>query len=54
MLLNTPAAIVLFLLAWYASIGILAAIAALIPAFDDVLPWIDAPDQRPGARRRTA
>jgi hypothetical protein len=40
MLLNTPAAIVLFLLSWYASVGILAAIAALIPAFEDVLPWI--------------
>ena len=40
MLLNTPAAIVLFLLAWYASVGIFAAIAGLIPAFADVFPWI--------------
>lgn len=40
MLLNTPAAIVLFLLSWYASVGILAAIAGLLPAFEDVLPWI--------------
>ncbi|MEZ0578502.1 ABC transporter permease [Nocardioides sp. MH1] len=40
MLLNTPAAIVLFLLSWYASVGVLAAIAALIPPFEDVLPWI--------------
>jgi ABC-2 type transport system permease protein len=40
MLLNTPAAIVLFLLAWYASVGIFAAVAGLIPAFADVFPWI--------------
>ncbi len=40
MLLNTPGAIVLFLLSWYASIGIFAAIAALIPAFNDVFPWL--------------
>lgn len=40
LLLNTPAAIVLFLLSWYASVGVLAAVAALIPAFVDVLPWV--------------
>lgn len=40
MLLNTPAAIVLFLVGWYLSLGILAAIAAIIPAFVDVLPWV--------------
>jgi len=40
LLLNTPGAIVLFLLSWYASVGVLAAIAGLIPAFEDVLPWI--------------
>lgn len=40
LLLNTPAAIVLFLLSWYASVGVLAAVAALIPAFADVLPWV--------------
>lgn len=40
LLLNTPAAIVLFLISWYASVGILAAIAGLIPAFEDVLPWV--------------
>ncbi|KAA1418857.1 ABC transporter permease [Nocardioides humilatus] len=40
LLLNTPAAIVLFLITWYASIGIFAAIAALIPPFEDLLPWI--------------
>lgn len=40
LLLNTPAAIVLFLLSWYASVGVFAAIAALIPAFADLLPWI--------------
>lgn len=40
LLLNTPAAIVLFLLSWYASVGVLATIAALIPAFEAVLPWI--------------
>ncbi len=40
LLLNTPAAIVVFLLSWYASVGILAAIAGLIPAFEDVFPWV--------------
>ena len=40
LLLNTPAAIVVFLLTWYASVGVLAAVAGLIPAFEDVLPWI--------------
>lgn len=40
LLLNTPAAIVLFLGGWFLSTGILAAIAGLIPAFEDVLPWI--------------
>lgn len=38
--LNTPAAIVLFLVTWFASVGIFAAIAALVPAFEDLLPWI--------------
>jgi hypothetical protein len=40
MFLNTPAAIVLFLVSWFASVGIFAAIAALIPAFEDLLPWV--------------
>ncbi|KAA1424250.1 ABC transporter permease [Nocardioides antri] len=40
LLLNTPAAIVLFLITWYASVGIFAAVAALIPAFADVFPWV--------------
>lgn len=38
--LNTPASIVVFLVAWFASIGILAAIAGFIPAFEDVIPWL--------------
>lgn len=38
--LNTPASIVVFLIAWYASIGILAAIAGFIPAFEDAIPWL--------------
>ncbi|HWJ67305.1 MAG TPA: ABC transporter permease [Nocardioides sp.] len=38
--LNTPASIVVFLIAWYASLAILAAIAGFIPAFEDVIPWL--------------
>lgn len=40
MLLNTPGAIVLFLLTWFAGLPILLGIAALIHPFDHVVPWI--------------
>lgn len=40
LLLNTPGAIVAFLLTWYAGIGVLLAIAGLIPAFEDAVLWV--------------
>lgn len=40
MLLNTPAAIVLFILGWYASLLILGALTGLLPFLEDALPWI--------------
>ena len=41
LLLNTPGAIVVFLIVWTASLPIFAAIAALVPPFADVIPWIN-------------
>lgn len=38
--LNTPASIVVFLVAWFASLPILFVIAGLIPPFEDVIPWL--------------
>jgi ABC-2 type transport system permease protein len=41
LLLNTPAAIVVFFLYWYALAIVLFVIADLIPAFEDIAPWIN-------------
>lgn len=38
--LNTPASIVVFLIAWFASLPILAVIAGLVPPFEDAIPWL--------------
>ena len=54
MLLNTPAAIVLFLLSWYASVGILAAIAGSDPRVRGRSAVDHAPDQRADPGRRTS
>ncbi|WP_183093271.1 ABC transporter permease [Nocardioides stalactiti] len=41
LLLNTPAAIVVFFLYWYGLAIVLFVIADLIPAFTDIAPWIN-------------
>lgn len=38
--LNTPASIVVFLIAWFASLPILFVIAGLVPPFEDAIPWL--------------
>lgn len=41
LLLNTPAAIVVFFLYWYGLTIVLFVVAGLIPGFEDVAPWIN-------------